>query len=71
MEGNNVTNKFRVAGAGGPKKATDLRKDLFQHFNIRSLLKTRLPKNIFVAKARSLCTEYCQLQRKLEPQSNV
>ena len=61
IEGNNVSNKFRVAGAGAPKKAIDLRKELFQYFiDIRSSLKTRLPKNIFLAKGRSLYTEYCK-----------
>ena len=65
IEGNDVSNKFRVAGAGAPKKAIDLRNELFQHFiDIRSSLKARLPKNIFQAKARSLYTEYCKLQRE-------
>ena len=65
IEGNDVSNKFRVAGAGAPKKAIDLRNELFQYFiDIRSSLKARLPKNIFQAKARSLYTEYCKLQRE-------
>ena len=65
IEGNDVSNKSRVAGAGAPKKAIELRNELFQYFiDIRSSLKARLPKNIFQAKARSVYTEYCKLQRE-------
>ena len=45
IEGNEVSNKFRVAGAGAPKKAIDLRNELSQYFiDIRSSLEARLPK---------------------------
>ena len=45
IERNEVSNKFRVAGAGAPKKAIDLRNELSQYFiDIRSSLKARLPK---------------------------
>ena len=45
IEGNEVSNKFRVAGAGAPKKAIDLRNELSQYFiDIRSSLKARLSK---------------------------
>ena len=65
IKGNDVSNKFTVAGAGAPKKAIDLRNKLYQYFiDIRSSLKARLPKNIFQAKARSVYTEYCKLQRE-------
>ena len=65
IERNDLSNKFRVAGAGTPKKAIDLRNDLFQYYiDIRSSLKAKLPKNILLAKARSLYTEYCKLQRE-------
>ena len=57
IKGNDVSNKFTVAGAGAPKKAIDLRNKLYQYFiDIRSSLKARLPKNIFLA--------YCKLQRE-------
>ena len=65
IEGNYVSNKFGVSGAGAPKKAIVLKNKLFQYFiDIRSSLKARLPKNIFLAKARSLYTKYCKLQRE-------
>ena len=62
---NDVSNNFRVARAGALKKAIDLRNELFQYFiDSRSSLKARLPKNIYLAKARSLYTECCKLQRE-------
>ena len=65
IEGNDVSNKFIVAGAAAPKKAIDLRNELFEYFiDFTSSLKARLPKNIFLAKAMSLYIEYCKLQRK-------
>ena len=65
IEGNDVSNKFIVVGTAAPKKAIDLRNELFEYFiDFRSSLKARLPKNIFLAKAMSLYIEYCKLQRK-------
>ena len=55
IEGNDCCNKFRVAGAGAPQKVVDVRLALFQYFvDIRSSLKARLPKKIFLAKALTL-----------------
>ena len=43
IERNEVSNKFRVAGAGPPKKAIDLRNELSQYFiDIRSSLYCKL-----------------------------
>ena len=71
IEGNDVAGKFRVLGAGAPKKAVEVRKALFEYFiDIRSVLKARLSKGLLVAKIRSLYQEYCEQQRKqgIEPE---
>ena len=59
IEGNDVGNKFRIAGAGAPKKCLSVRKELFDIFiDIRSSLKARLPKKIFLVKVESLYRDY-------------
>ena len=53
IEGNDVSNKFIVAGAAAPKKAIDLRNELFEYFiDFRSSLKARLPKKYFPSKGK-------------------
>ena len=60
-EGNVSTSKYRVIGAGPPQRAVDVRYALFEYFvNIRNSLKGRLPKNIFLAKARALYLEWVE-----------
>lgn len=70
IEGNDVANKFRAAGAGARKKCPSVRKELFEFFiDIRSSLKARLPKKIFLAKAASLYNDYCEWKREgVEPE---
>ena len=64
IEGNAVGNKFRVVGAGAPRKCPSVRKELFDFFiDIQSSLKARLPKKIFQAKVESLYRDYCQWKR--------
>lgn len=70
IEGNSSQSKFRVLGAGAPKRCLGVRRELFEFFiDIRSCLKARLPKKIFLAKAKSLYDEYCEWKRQegLEP----
>ena len=72
IEGNAVGNKFRIAGAGAPKKCVSVRRELFDFFiDIRSTLKGRLPKKIFIAKAKSLYEDYCEWKREegVEPET--
>ena len=65
IEGNDVNNTFRVAGAGAPKKVIEVRTELFQYFvDIRSSLKARLPKKIFLTKAKSQYESYCESKRE-------
>ena len=57
--------------AGAPKKAVEVRKALFDYLiDIRSALKARLPKGLFLAKAKSLYKKYWEQQRKqgIEPE---
>eukprot|EP00794_Sanderia_malayensis_P015578 gene15578-17152_t len=64
IEGNDVGNKFRVAGAGAPKKCPSVRKELFDFFiDIRSSL-------TIVTKAESLHRDYCEWKREegVEPE---
>ena len=70
IEGNAVGNKFRVAGAGVPRKFPSVRKKLFDFFiDIRSSLKAKFPKKIFLAKTESLYRDYCKWKREVvEPQ---
>ena len=71
IEGNAIGTKFRIQGAGAPKKFPSVRKELFEFFiDIRSSLKARLPKKIFLAKARSIYENYCEWQRQegIEPE---
>ena len=71
IEGNDVGNKFRITGAGAKKKCPSVRKELFDFFiDIRSSLKARLPKKIFLAKAESLYRDYCEWKREegVEPE---
>ena len=64
IEGNAVENKFRIVGAGAPRKWPSVRKELFDFFiDIQSSLKARLPKKIFQAKVQSLYRDYCQWKR--------
>ena len=61
IEENDVANKYRVVGAGAPKKCLCVRKELLEFFiDIKSSLKARLPKKIFLAKAESLYRDYCE-----------
>ena len=74
IEGNNIAGKFRVVGAGAPKKAVEIRKVLFEYFiDIRSALKARLPKALFLGKTKLLYEEYCEQQRKqiIEPEKLI
>jgi len=65
IESNTVANKFRIVGAGALKKCTSVRKELFEFFvDIRSSLKARLLKKIFLAKAKSLYQDYCEWKRE-------
>ena len=65
IEENDVAGKFRVLGTGAPKKAVEVRKALSKYFiDIRSALKARLPKGLFLAKAKSLYEEYYEQQQK-------
>ena len=54
-----------MLGDGAPKKAVEVRKALFKYFiDVRSALKARLPKGLFLANAKSLYKKYCKEQRK-------
>ena len=54
-KGNIACFRFRVAGAGAPLKALEVRYALFEYFvDIRNSLKGRLPRKLFLAKARLL-----------------
>ena len=70
IEGNAVGNKFRVVEAGAPRKCSSVRKEFIDFFiDIRSSLKARLPKKIFLAKAESLYRDYCEWKREgVEPE---
>ena len=58
---NGVAGKFIVLRAGTPKEAVEVRKTLFEYFvDIRSALKARLPKGLFLAKAKSYKEYYEQ-----------
>ena len=66
IEANVVGNKFCVVGAGAPRKCPSVRKKLFDFFiDIRSSLKARLSKKIFLAKAESLYRDYCEWKREV------
>ena len=60
IEGNAVGNKFSVVIAGGHRNIID----------IRSSLKARLPKKIFLTKAESLYRDYweCKREEGVEPE---
>ena len=63
-EGNTSAKKFRVAGAGPPKRALDVRYALFEYFvNVRNSLKARLPKKIFLAKAKCLYQKWVEVKK--------
>ena len=65
IEGNDTKNKVRVAAAGPPKKAVDVRKQLFEYFvDVRTAPKGRLPQNLFLAKAKFFYDQYCNDLRK-------
>ena len=50
-------NKFRVAGAGAPRKAVDLRKALFKYFvDVHTSLKGRLPTKVFLLRKLNFFT---------------
>ena len=71
IEGNDVANKYCVAGSGAPQKSPSVRKKLFEFFiDIMSSLKARLPKKIFPTKAESLYRDYCEWKCKegVEPE---
>lgn len=54
-EGNTGNNRFRVEGGGARQRAPEVRYALFEYYvDVRDSLKGRLPKKIFLAKARSL-----------------
>ena len=60
IAGNDVTNKYRVLGAGAPKRALEVRATLFDFFvDIRCNLKGRLPLFMLRAKAYELYEAYC------------
>ena len=51
IEGYDVAGKFRVLGAGAPKKAVEVRKALFEYFiDIRSALKASYQKDCSLLK---------------------
>ena len=63
IEGNAVENKFRIVGAGAPRKWPSVRKELFDFFiDIQSSLKARLPRKILLVKAEFLYRDYCDLK---------
>ena len=50
-------NKFRVAGAGVPRKAVDIRKALFKYFvDVHTSLKGRLPTKVFLLRKLNFFT---------------
>ena len=65
IEGNNSKTKFRLLGAGLPKRAIAVRLALFDYFiDVRSSLKGRLPRFILMTKAQELYRAYCDLKKK-------
>ena len=61
--GNNVANKFRLLGAGAPRRAQEVRATLYDYFiDIRCNLKGRLPLFMLRAKGHELDDEYCKLK---------
>ena len=65
IEGNCSKKHFRVAGAGPPTKAVEVRNSLFEYFiDVRTALKGRLPKKLFLAKAKELLQSYNEERRK-------
>ena len=71
IAGNAVGNKFHAVLAGAPRKCPNVRKEFSDIFiDIRSSLKARLPKKIFLAKAESLYRDYCEWKREegVEPE---
>ena len=70
IAGNAVGNKFHAVVAGAPRKCPNVRKEFSDIFiDIRSSLKARLPKKIFLAKTESLYHDYCERKREgVEPE---
>lgn len=64
IEGNDSSKKFRLAGAGAPKRALEVRTALFEYFvDVRYTLKGRLPRFLLASKAKELYDTYCELKR--------
>ena len=61
IEGNCSSKKYRVLGAGPPKKAIETRCVLF---DVRSCLKGRLPLSILQCKAEQIYKNYCEFKIK-------
>ena len=65
IEGNCSSKKFRIMGAGPPKKALEVRSALFDYFiDIRSVLKGRLPRMILLSKAEEIYASYKELKEQ-------
>lgn len=71
-DGNTSKKHFRVAGAGPPVRAVEVRQGLFDFFlDVRTSLKGRLPRRILTAKAKELYDTYCDEKRKIGEQPDV
>ena len=65
IERNDSKNKFRLIGAGPPKRAIEVRIALFDYFiDVRSTLKGRFPKFMSIVKAKEIYNTYCGLKEK-------
>ena len=65
IEGNDGANRYRLLGAGPPRKAVELRESLFDFFiDIRYSLKGRLSVYLLKLKAEELYATYRQLKQE-------
>ena len=65
IEGNTSKTKFRLLGAGPPKRSIEIRLALFDYFiDVRSSLKGWLPFFILKTKVQELYRNYCELKEK-------
>ena len=64
-EGNTSKKHFRVSRAGAPIRAVEARQELFDFFiDVRTALKGRLPRRVFLAKASELYGKYVEEKQK-------
>ena len=65
--GNSSKNHFRVAGAGAPTKAAEVRNSLFKYFiDVCTALKRRLPIKLFLTKAKEILHSYNEERHERE-----